>query len=292
MARLLKIILAMYRTFQSVVLLLLLFTFTRCTKPVHYPSPAGYNLAKAFQVKLPLELDEISGVAYYPKDTTVFAINDEKGWLYKIGVGTDRHITRWKFSKGADFEDIALVDSAFFILQSNGNITRVTFVDSSALVSKLFTFPYTRGNEFEILYYDGMKRKLVLICKDCETDKKKALTTFTFDPQTEQYSDASFSIETKMIAATLGKSKVRFKPSAAAINPVDSMLYIISAVNKVLVITDRDGNYQKSYPIDPTIFKQPEGLTFTPSGGLIISNESANVGVADILFFSPGKIRS
>ena len=61
-------------------------------------NPDGYNMKKAVQMKLPLELDEISGVAYYPVDSSVFAIDDEKGWLYKIKSGRD--IQRWKFSIG------------------------------------------------------------------------------------------------------------------------------------------------------------------------------------------------
>jgi uncharacterized protein YjiK len=261
------------------------FAFICCNRSVKYPDPAGYSFQRPFQLKLPLELDEISGVAYYAKDTSVFAINDERGWLYKIGVGANRNITRWKFSSGGDFEDLAMVDSSFYVLQSNGDITKISFADSSLLV-RFFAFAYKSENEFEILYYDNRTGKLVMICKDCETDKKKSLTTFTFDPQTGQFSDNSFSIDATQIAASVGEKKIRFKPSAAAINPVDSLLYIISSVNKLLVVTDRDGNFKKAYPLSPSVFKQPEGMTFTPEGVLIVSNESANVGVANLLIFS------
>lgn len=272
--------------------LLLSFAFIHCNKPGRYSSPPGYNLQQAYQIKLPLELDEISGVAYYPKDTSVFAINDERGWLYKLSVGRKKGMMRWEFSNGADFEDIVLLDSIFYILQSNGDINRVAFVDSSALISKKFPFKYKQDNEFEILYYDDSRKKLIMICKDCESDKKKSLTTYTFDPVTNEFSDASFSIDVTAIAASLQKKKIRFKPSAATINPADSMLYIISSVNKLLVITDRNGVFKKAYSIDPALFKQPEGISFTPSGTLIISNESAGVGVANILIFSFGKTPS
>jgi hypothetical protein len=39
------------------------------------------------------------------------------------------------------------------------------------------------------------------------------------------------------------------------------------------------------YKINPKLYKQPEGLTFTSKGDLIISNESADIGAANILFF-------
>ena len=49
-------------------------------------SPPGYNLEKPQIYKLPSGLDEISGIVYYPKDKSVLAINDERGWLYKVAL--------------------------------------------------------------------------------------------------------------------------------------------------------------------------------------------------------------
>ncbi len=252
-------------------------------------SPDGYNMRAASQFKLPLELDEISGVAYYPADSSIFAINDEKGWLYKIKKGVG--IKTWKFFNGADFEDVVLLDSIFYVLQSNGNIIRLSFSAQNTLAVQQYYFDQSgeSKNEFEILYYDSTKQKLILICKDCELDKKKSLTTFSFDPFTGKYAGSAFTINVKEIAAAIGEEKIRFKPSAASINPRNGLLYIISAINKLLVVTDVNGNFKNVYKIDPAIFKQPEGITFTPSGGMIISNEAADVGVADILYFSYNK---
>jgi hypothetical protein len=82
-----------------------------------------------------------------------------------------------------------------------------------------------------------------------------------------------------------GEEKIKFKPSAAGINPITGDLFIISAINKLLVIADRRGDAKEVYKIDPAVFKQPEGLTFSPAGALVISNESADEGVANILVF-------
>lgn len=255
------------------------------TDPTTPESPDGYNLKTAVQLKLPLDLDEISGIAYYPPDSSVFAINDEKGWLYKIKRG--REISHWPFSKGADFEDLVLLDSIFYVLQSNGNILRLSFSTPDAVAVQQFYFDKGSGeDEFEILYYDSTKNKLILMCKDCESDKKKSLTTFSFDPSTGKYDDSPFLINVQEIANSIGDEKMKFKPSAASINPRNGMLYIISAINKLLVVADVNGNFKKAYRIDPAVFKQPEGITFAPSGGMIVSNEAADVGVADILYFS------
>lgn len=248
-------------------------------------SPPGYNLNKPIQIKLPLELDEISGVVYYAKDTSVLAINDEHGFLYKIFLNHPADIQRWKFSKGADFEEVALLDSTFYVLVSNGDIIAFRFITADSMYLEKYKFPFGKGNEFEILYHDPTINKLVIICKDCEYDKKKRLSTFTFDPATRQYSEHTFSVDVGKIAALLGEKKMRFKPSAANINPVTGDLYLVSAVNNVLAITDKAGNAKAAYRIDNGFFKQPEGLTFTPNGTMIISNEAAGVGVADILIF-------
>lgn len=262
-----------------------------CSQPDDhsYKSPDGYNLTKPYLIKLPVELDEISGVAYYPKDSSVFAIGDEFGFLYKIPLTPHQPIRKWKFSNEGDYEDLALVDKVFYVLQSNGNITSFTFDSVNTVLKADQPFPM-QGNEFEILYYDRHQFKLTMICKDCEEDRKKALTVFYFDLLKKNFADSS-SINVTEIANMIGEKKIRFKPSAAAINPVTDELFIISAVNKLLVVADRHGKPKETYPIDTRLFKQPEGITFTPEGDLIISNEAAGRGVANLLFFKYNKKR-
>jgi len=277
--------------YVSFIYLFVVIIYSRCTPPADngnlYKSPPGYDLTKPFLLKLPVELDEISGVAFYARDSSVFAIGDEFGWLYKIPLTAGKPIRKWKFSSEGDYEDIVMVDKVFYVLQSNGNITAFTFDEHNQVLAQQQQFP-SKGNEFEILYYDPHKFKLILLCKDCETDKKKALTAYWFDLLHKRFDDSS-SINVTAIANMIGEKKIKFKPSAAAINPVTDELYILSSVNKLLVITDRNGNPKQAFPIDGSLFKQPEGITFTPEGDMIISNEAADRGVANLLFFKYNK---
>jgi DNA-binding beta-propeller fold protein YncE len=87
----------------------------------------------------------------------------------------------------------------------------------------------------------------------------------------------------------LGLPKMKLKPSAAAINPVTNELYILASVNNLLVVTDRQGKFKEVYVLDPGIYKQPEGITFTPAGDMIISNESHETGLANILILKNKK---
>jgi len=78
---------------------------------------------------------------------------------------------------------------------------------------------------------------------------------------------------------------VKFKPAAASINPVTGDLYIVSSINKLLVTAGRDGVVKKVYNLDPKLFVQPEGITFSPSGNMFISNEAGPMKSANILFY-------
>ena len=249
-----------------------------------YPSPPGYDFSRPYVYKMPTILDEISGVYYYPKDSSIFAIQDEKGWLFKIRLKMPLEIERWKFSNAGDYEDLSLLDSTFYVLKSKGFIEKFKFSSADSISLQSFKVPGEEKKEFETLFYDSTLHQLILICKNCEDDKKKEVSSWAFDPLTDSFS-SSFSIQTEKIREQLNDEKLKLKPSAAAIHPLTGELYILASVNKALVILNKDHSVKNSYKINPALFKQPEGLTFTPKGDLIISNEAAERGAADILFF-------
>ncbi len=266
----------------SAVCLCILFSCNNKKKILD--SPEGYDLNEPVIVKLPVMLGEISGVQYYPADTAVFAIEDERGQLYKIYYKRDLGLQHWKFGPDGDYEDICLVDSTFYVLKSEGSIVAFKFENMDTLRTTEFKTNIA-DSEFESLYYNKNKNSLVMICKDCDSDKKKALTTILFNLTTQTFSEG-FSISTKPIAKALGEEKVKFKPSAANINPINGKLYLVSAVNNVLVEATTDGEVLEVYKLSKALFKQPEGITFSPQGDMMISNEAADNGVGNILFYN------
>lgn len=278
--------------FSYLIFLSITSLFACGAKTVSYPSPLGYNFKKPYVYTLPHLLDEISGVIYYPKDSSIFAIQDEKGWLFKIHLTNPLQIERWKFSRGGDYEDLARIDSTFFVLKSNGIIEKFKFSSPDSITLESFKVPGTEKNEFETLFYDSSLHQLILICKNCKDDKKTEVSTWAFDPQIDSFSN-SFIIKTSEINDQLNEENLRFKPSAAAIHPLTGELYILASVNKALVILDKDHSVKRCYKIDPGLFRQPEGITFTPKGDLIISNEANGKGTAaDILFFKYDKSKN
>ena len=264
--------------------LLTVISISACNQPkTEYTSPQGYNLNKPYIIKLPSELDEISGIAFYAKDNSLFVESDDKGCLYKIFLNKPTDIRKWKFSHKRDYEDIVLHDSTFYILNNNGDIVSLTFQKDS-LVSHEYTFPPNGKNEFESLYYDEKLQKLVLMCKDCEIDKNATVSTYTFDFNQFVYSSL-YTVDADKVTEMTTPKSTRFKPSAASLNPVTGELYILSSINKVLVVADRNGAIKEIYHLDPSIYNQPEGITFSPNGSLFISNEAGKTEPATILFF-------
>jgi len=252
-----------------------------------------YDLNNPYILKLGDALGEISGISFYPKDSSVFAISDENGNLYKIHLNKNYLTEEWKFDKKHDFEDVFLHDSTFYVLGSNGNIETLNFSPKGDTIfnrKSIFPADYKKKNEFESLYYDEQYKGFVMICKDCEDDKKNAVSAWNFDPASDKYTPSVFSINVTPIAKKTDNKKLQLKPSAAAINPVTNDVWILASNNQLLVVTDRKGNTKEVYTLNPIIFTQPEGITFTPWGDLLISNEASDkYSTATLLIFKPKK---
>jgi uncharacterized protein YjiK len=250
-----------------------------------YPDVPGYDIHNPVTIKLKTELDEISGIFYFDRDTCVFAVNDELGVLYKIYLRKKITIDEWEFSEDADYEDLVLVDSMFYALHSNGDITKFRYYSEDSLFVDEIPIPLEGKNEFEGLYYDSAANKLMVICKDCKGDKEFN-SVYGFNLSSAEFTaEPVFKIDGKEVIKTQLVEEKRFKPSAAAIHPVTGDVYIVSSVNKCIAIADKHGKIKTVYPLNPAVFKQPEGITFTPDGDMLISNEAADVGVGNVLIY-------
>ncbi|MEP6711243.1 MAG: hypothetical protein ABJA37_02450 [Ferruginibacter sp.] len=268
--------------FACAIILSIISCKSKTEKDV-YRNSAMYDIANPSIIDLPEELDEISGIAYYPKDTSVFAIIDEDGLLFKIPIKHPGEAKEWRFAEKRDYEDVILQDSVFYTLVSNGNIIPIRFEGEKITTDKFhFEEASKKVNEFEALYFDDYIGRMVVMCKDCEKDKKKEVSTFYYDDSAKVFVPY-IQIDVEPIAKKLGMDKLSLKPSAAAINPITKELYIVCSVSKLLVITDRNGKFKDVFKLNPKIYKQPEGLAFTPAGDMIISNEVYLEGYATLL---------
>jgi uncharacterized protein YjiK len=77
----------------------------------------------------------------------------------------------------------------------------------------------------------------------------------------------------------------RLRASSIYVHPLDNTLWILCAVDRVLLVVGRDGHLIDAMRLDPKRFPQAEGLTFLPNGDLLISNEGVG-RPADLLHFA------
>lgn len=273
---------------MKILLLFFLVGLISCNntkEPERVISPPGYDFQKPLVVKLPLELDEISGLAYYAPGKSIFAISDEKGKLFKITPFPTLVVNLWRFATKADFEDIVLIDSTFYVLQSNGRLNKVEFVTNDTISNNEVDFPIDNQMEFEAMFYNPVTKQLELVCKKCHGEKKKFLNIYTFDTEKNAFSDSTIAFDISDIFEESEK-KFDLRVSGAAVHPLTGDIYMVSAINKLLIILNKDHKVKASYPLNPGMFKQPEGITFADNGTLIISNEAADAGAANLLIFS------
>ena len=244
------------------------------------PALNGYQ-AKHELFILPKDLLEISGLVHL-SDSRFAAINDEDGELFFVNI-QNNEFKKYRFKGKGDYEDLARVDSTFYVLESDGAIVEIPppYDKHTTYKSGL------KHMEFESLVYYQKENKLVMITKD-QRNKKNGITAISFNLASKEFeSDPFFNISLKEVFTITTNYEMECKPSAAAINPVNQKLYVIASVGKVLLQCSRNGKLEKIYKINPAQFPQPEGITFAANGDMYISNEGAN-GKATILKFSYG----
>jgi uncharacterized protein YjiK len=256
-------------------------------------SPAGYDLNSPVKYEMPPELLEISGIAFNNGDnSTIYAEQDEEGKIFYFRPG-DKKVSHAKFGKKGDYEDVAVTGNYAVMLRSDG--TLYTFPLAEVKAGQISTIKEFKdllpAGEYEGLHSDN--NILYALCKQCPgSNHAKECSGYIFNLQADGVvtKTGGFSIDVRKISALTGKGKLKFHPSALAKNPLTKQWYILSSVNKLLVVTDERWNVQQAYPLSSK-FLQPEGMAFDRQGNLYISNEGDKVSDGNILLFKYTKVK-
>ena len=259
-----------------------------------YASPPGYNLNNPKRFNMPNVLREISGIAFY-KGTgdTLYAEQDEDGKVFRFILG-DTNVQVTRFWKKGDFEDISVVNNFVIMLRSDGVLftfplseTRKKETDKVKIFEDLLP-----DGEYEGLASDDMGKKLYVLCKHCRNEKTNKWgggTILQIDAAGVLTPAGNFELDIKEIDAISHSRKINFHPSALAQNPLTKEWFILSSVNKMLVVTDENWKVKSVYPLKPSLFVQPEGIAFDRQQNLYISNEKGLSSAATILLFAYSK---
>jgi uncharacterized protein YjiK len=268
----------------KLILFSILFYCMSCNSGKQYKSPPGYDLTQAEKFVLPSLLDEISGIAFskYSNDT-IYAVQDEDGKLFHFKTG-DATIASTKFGKKGDYEDLAINDNTVIVLRSDGSLFSFLLRASGSketdsvqewkdLIPKA---------EYEGMYADDSSN-IFILCKSCSGKNNGYVLKLTEGSIT---TTGNFTIDTKDIETLAGDKKLKFHPSALAKHPLTKEWFILSSVNKLLVIADNNWVIKNVYTLNTGLFNQPEGIAFDKAANLFISNEAGDAGQGNILKFN------
>ena len=230
---------------------------------------------------MPSVLNEISGISAI-SDRLMGCINDEKGEIYFYNLDRNKIDTSISFTGKGDYEDIVIIDSMAYVLESKGVIWQVDMTKRPAETTKYKTSMH-KSLDAEGLAYDAQSNDLLIAAKNKIKDKTglKVNVIYKFDLTTQKGSNEPF------ITWHLNDfvKKDDFASSALAIHPASGNIYITSSVGKKLVVINRLGQVLEMVTLDYKHFSQPEGIYFDANSNLFISNERKK-SKANILKFN------
>lgn len=255
-----------------------------------------YNLSEPeIILTLPGKLKEISGLSVSSLSDQLLAVQDEKGIIFWIDTKTGAITKEHHFWKDGDYEGIEWAEGFIYVVKSSGTIYKV-HPDSlnREAVEKFNTF-LKPENDVEGLSYDPVSRKLLLACKAKagEGDNfimSRSIYAFDLDKNIVE-PDPKYCIKLEQINDYLATDPIirkleklnelfaptepefGFSPSAIARHPFSHDYYLLSSVSKILLILAPDGKIKHIEKLKKSIHPQPEGICFSSSGELFISNE-------------------
>lgn len=253
-------------------------------------NPPGYNLATPQKYNMPDVLQEISGIAFLNgNNATVYAEQDEEGRVFVFPLGSKKH-TSTKFAKNGDYEDIAIAKNKVIVLKSNGDLYAfpLTETQKEQASNVIETKSILPKGEYEAMYANPANGQLYVLCKECKQDKgSKNTSGFILNMQNDgRFTLASnFNVDASTLEKLTGRKKGTFHPSALAQHPITKEWYIVSAINKALVVADQHWKIKAAYHLSSNTFNQPEGIAFDKQGNLFISNEGSDTQYGNILRF-------
>ena len=266
----------------------LFFTGVGCGQTPHendskHTSPEGYDLNNPEVFDMDSDLEEISGISFlYGNADTLFAQQDEEGKLFFFAPG-DKKPKHVRFGKDGDYEDIALSGDQVVMLRSDGSLYRFAVAERHGKrVEAVETWkkPLPKG-EYESLATRDGDSLIYVLCKACEVDRKREETTgygVRLLGDGDISLERSFSVNSDEIERFAPLKGKPFRPSAMTWNRYTEEWYVISSINKLLVILDSQWHVKAAHRLDPKRYIQPEGLAIDNNRALYIASERGEKG--------------
>lgn len=231
------------------------------------PESRHYKLTNSWV--LPSILEEISGIEYL-EDNKVLCIQDEDGYLFLYNLETSKIDKRIKFGGGGDYESIAVVKNTAYVLRSDGKLFEIKdFL--KAVDVKTYDFNSDIKYNFEGLYYDYPKNRLLMAPKYKAKKNKDSKPIFSFDLTTKRFiKEPVFSIP---LNHEILKNTMEFMPSSINKNHAKNEFYMLDGRHQKLLVLDSMFIPLKLYHLDDLELPQPESITLS-NNKIFISTEA------------------
>lgn len=246
-------------------------------KMIVLKSPPHYNFSNPEIMKLDNKLKEISGIAWDKKRDVFFAGQNNSDKLFVLERDTKHIIKVDSLGEKGDYSDVAVVDSIPYILRSDGILFKcaTSSIGGSALI-ELAKLP-SEENGFESMFYDLSRKALIILGKTGPTEDDDKINAYAY------YIDSIgldrkpvFQVDKKMIRQLSPRKSSELEPTAAAVNPLQQKIYILSSSSRQLVITDMNGRPEGVYVLISSMFPDPTGICFQKDGGMYICNKAGS----------------
>ena len=272
--------------------------------PMGVIGSTGYNLTAPDKVyNLPPSLHEISGITTVDA-SSLACIQDEHGLVFIYDLNRNSITLQIPFGSDGDYEGIARVNKALYVLRSDEVLTEI--VDFTSAKSPINVYETgIPGKDAEGLCYDPKNNRLLIAPKEISSDKPSAQTSrhiYGFNIASKTLIKGTvmdfdikkieeFAVRNNIKVAMKGKKgevkvpDINMKISAIGIHPVTYKLYAISGPERLLFVFNMNGTIESMERLDKDLFAQPEGITFMENGDMLISNEGAK-GIPTIVRFN------
>ncbi|MDX1529907.1 MAG: hypothetical protein R3362_00135 [Rhodothermales bacterium] len=282
---------------RRLLLLLAFVVFGRCIgadapPPPPASPPPPYDFAAPDAIfELPNRLQEISGLTALD-GATLGAVQDEDGDLFVLSAATGEVLRRHDFGGDGDYEGVERVGEAVWVLRSDGRLYEATAWAEEKAGAGRHRAALHVSCDAEGFGYDEAGQRLLIACKEGAGrgyGGHRAIYAFGLRERSLQRRPA-YLIPLDSVAVRMGQSgfdaQLRrlarpvadvsgFKPSALAVHPRTGRLWVLSSVQKAVVVLDRNGGIFAAWPLPERLNPQPEGLAFLPDGTLFIANEGS-----------------
>lgn len=238
------------------------------------------------QLSLPGKLREVSGICF-DAHGRLFAHNDELGMVCEVDPDDGSILKSFYITSSgwygtsriaADFEDIAIVGTTFFLVDSSGTLYMFEEGDEGVEVEavKFDTF-LTESWDVEGLCVDPVGNRLFLACKVWPKRQRPSgvrgvKPVFSFSLDEHRLAEDPGMLIPSATLKNISRDG-RFKPSAITRHPLSGNFLVLASAGHMVAELDSNGRLLSWRHLDAIRHPQPEGIAVDSLGRLYIADE-------------------